>query len=192
MNPAISLHMDVLAPGRLESIALGNAPIVPPDSVIKTFSYIPGTKIDFVITQDKDGLAPNSFIVRNGEWSKFFLDSWFDPIYRSYNFQKAESHALEHIVQYVNLLIVSSLLHHKTNSRIETNREIRWHGTILAKLAVVPQKFFNAYAIGPSNPEAGPYKEGDLVATFHNCDWLERSCIKEQREYLEYLEKVRT
>jgi hypothetical protein len=75
--------------------------------------------VDFVLTQDKEGLAGGSFMVRTGEWAKYFLDAWFDPLYRSYNFQKAESHALEHIVQ--------------------------WHGTVLAKLALVPQRLINSY-----------------------------------------------
>jgi mannan polymerase II complex MNN11 subunit len=99
MNPSLALHTSLLTPAKLESLMITNAPVVPPDSVIKTFSNLKGDRIDFVVTQDKDGLAPSSFVVRNGEWAKFFLDSWFDPIYRSYNFQKAESHALEHIVQ---------------------------------------------------------------------------------------------
>lgn len=100
-NSAISLESHLLSPSRLEKLMIVNAPVVPPDSVIKTFANLKGDRIDFVVTQDKDGLAPSSFIVRNGEWAKYFLDAWFDPIYRSYNFQKAESHALEHIVQYV-------------------------------------------------------------------------------------------
>ena len=99
MNMDIPLHTAVLTPTKLESYMLTNAPVVPPECVIKTFSNLKGDRIDFVITQDKDGLAPSSFVVRNGEWAKFFLDAWFDPIYRSYNFQKAEYHALEHIVQ---------------------------------------------------------------------------------------------
>ena len=79
---------------RLESLMLKDIPVVPPDSVIKTFSHLRGNQVDLVLTQDDDGLAPSSMIVRQGEWAKFFLDSWFDPIYRSYNFQKAEVHAL--------------------------------------------------------------------------------------------------
>ena len=79
---------------RLESLMIRDQPIVPPDSVIKTFSHLKGNQIDFVLTQDKEGLAEGSFIIRRGEWSKFFLDTWFDPLYRSYNFQKAETHAL--------------------------------------------------------------------------------------------------
>jgi mannan polymerase II complex MNN11 subunit len=101
MNPSTPLHASLLAPTKLEAAMITNAPVVPPDSVIKTFSNLKGDRIDFVVAQDKDGLAPSSFVVRNGEWAKYFLDVWFDPIYRSYNFQKAEYHALEHIVQYV-------------------------------------------------------------------------------------------
>jgi len=79
---------------RLESLMIKDQSIVPPDSVIKTFGHLKGRQVDFVLTQDADGLAPGSFIVRRGDWSKFFLDTWFDPLYRSYNFQKADTHAL--------------------------------------------------------------------------------------------------
>ncbi|KAF1836870.1 alpha-1,6-mannosyltransferas-like protein subunit [Decorospora gaudefroyi] len=163
MNPSIPLHTSVLAPPKLESLMISNAPVVPPDSVIKTFSNLKGDRIDFIVTQDKDGLAPSSFVIRNGEWAKFFLDAWFDPIYRSYNFQKAETHALEHIVQ--------------------------WHGTILAKLAIVPQNILNAYASGPASDTNGSFNEGDLVANFPGCDRDARDCFKEQHAYWEILEQ---
>ncbi|KAF1360032.1 alpha-1,6-mannosyltransferas-like protein subunit [Lizonia empirigonia] len=164
MAPEIDLQAHLLAPAQLEKLMITNAPVVPPDSVIKTFGNLKGNRIDFVIAQDKEGLAPTSFIVRNGEWAKFFLDSWFDPIYRSYNFQKAESHALEHIVQ--------------------------WHGTILAKLAMVPQSLLNAYVAGPHAPD-GLYKEGHLVANFPACDKDGRDCAKEQQPFFEALERKR-
>ena len=83
---------------RLEELMIRDHPIVPPDSVIKTFPHLKGSDIDFVLTQDKEGLAQGSFIIRKGEWSKFFLDTWFDPLYRSYNFQKADTHALVSIL----------------------------------------------------------------------------------------------
>ncbi|KAF1944262.1 alpha-1,6-mannosyltransferas-like protein subunit [Clathrospora elynae] len=165
MTPAVPIHTHLLSPAKLESFMITNAPVVPPDSVIKTFSNLKGDRIDFVVTQDKDGLAPSSFVIRNGEWAKFFLDSWFDPIYRSYNFQKAESHALEHIVQ--------------------------WHGTILAKLAMVPQNLLNAYASGPASEKDGAFKEGDLVANFPGCDKDERNCAKEQEAYWAILEQAK-
>ena len=94
MNPALSLTSHIMAPQRLESLMLKDKPVVPPDSVIHTFSHIKGDKIDLILTQDGEGLCQESFILRQGEWAQFFLDIWFDPLYRSYNFQKAEGHAL--------------------------------------------------------------------------------------------------
>lgn len=94
MNPSLSLESHILEKSRLESIMLKDKPVVPPDSVIKTFSHLKGDKIDLVLTQDGEGLCQGSFILRRGDWARFFLDTWFDPLYRSYNFQKAEGHAL--------------------------------------------------------------------------------------------------
>ena len=119
MDPHEALETKVLEPRKLESLMIVDKPVVPPDSVIKTFSHLRGERVDFILTQDFEGLAGGSLLIRTGEWAKFFLDAWYDPLYRSYNFQKAEGHALEHIVQ--------------------------WHGTILAKLALVPQRVLNSY-----------------------------------------------
>lgn len=94
MNPEMTLEGEVMSPKKLESLMIRDQPVVPPDSVIKTFPHLKGTNIDFVLTQDKDGLSQGSFVIRKGDWAKFFLDTWFDPLYRSYNFQKAETHAL--------------------------------------------------------------------------------------------------
>lgn len=94
MNPAKTVEHSIMDARKLEGMMLKNQPIVPPDSVIKTFPNLKGAYIDLVLTQDKEGLSQGSFIVRRGEWSKFFLDTWFDPLYRSYNFQKADTHAL--------------------------------------------------------------------------------------------------
>lgn len=94
MNPELKIESHIMDPKRLESLMIKDQPVVPPDSVIKTFAHLKGAKVDFVLTQDRDGLSHGSFILRNGDWSKFFLDTWFDPLYRSYNFQKADLHAL--------------------------------------------------------------------------------------------------
>ncbi len=94
MNPDKTVESEIMNPKKLESLMIKDQPIVPPDSVIKTFPHLKGANIDFVLTQDKEGLSQGSFIIRKGEWSRFFLDTWFDPLYRSYNFQKADTHAL--------------------------------------------------------------------------------------------------
>lgn len=89
-----SLESLFLKADKIESLMIKDHPVVPPDSIIKTFPHLKGNDIDFVLTQDREGLSAGSFFVRNGEWAKFFIDTWFDPLYRSYNFQKAEGHAL--------------------------------------------------------------------------------------------------
>lgn len=94
MNFQLSIENHVMKESRLESLMIKDFPVVPPDSIIKTFSHLKGQDVDFVLTQDKEGLSAGSFIVRNGDWARFFLETWFDPLYRSYNFQKAETHAL--------------------------------------------------------------------------------------------------
>ncbi|KAF2090269.1 glycosyltransferase family 34 protein [Saccharata proteae CBS 121410] len=144
-NPSLSVESHIMEKSRLEELMIVGLPVVPPDSVIKTFAHLKGDDIDLVLTQDKEGLCEQSFIVRRGEWAKYFLDAWFDPLYRSYNFQKAEAHALEHIVQ--------------------------WHGTILAKLALIPQRTMNSYTRDTTGKNAdGMYDDGDFIASFPGCD----------------------
>jgi mannan polymerase II complex MNN11 subunit len=94
MDPSLSLHSHILNPPRLASLILKDIPVVPPDSVIHTFSHLKPEKVDFVLTQDAESLCSDSFLLRRGDWARFFLDSWGDLLYRKYNFQKAEKHAL--------------------------------------------------------------------------------------------------
>ncbi|KAL1635607.1 putative alpha-1,6-mannosyltransferase mnn11 [Neofusicoccum ribis] len=144
VNPELSIEEHIMKKSRLEDLMIVGLPVVPPDSVIKTFAHLSGDSIDLVLTQDAENLCQNSFIIRRGEWAKFFLDAWYDPLYRSYNFQRAEGHALEHIVQ--------------------------WHGTILAKLALVPQRIMNAYTRSEDGDNKDSmYQEGDFIAAFPNC-----------------------
>jgi mannan polymerase II complex MNN11 subunit len=94
MNPQLTIEDYVMKPSKLESLMIKDYPVVPPDSIIKTFSHLKAQDVDLVVTQDKEGLSAGSFVLRNGDWAKFFLETWFDPLYRSYNFQRAETHAL--------------------------------------------------------------------------------------------------
>lgn len=170
MNPKISLTSHVMDKKRLESIMLRDKPVVPPDSVIRTFTHLKGDKVDLVLTQDAEGLCQGSFVLRRGEWAKFFLDTWFDPLYRSYNFQKAEAHALEHVVQ--------------------------WHPTILTKLALVPQTLINSYGVDIASRGGKEvlYKEGEFVVRLVGCELdATRYCEKEfdmyYQQWKSYLNK---
>lgn len=101
MDPTLPLGAHILDQKKLDSLMIKDVPVVPPDSVIKTFSHLSAADVDLVITQDGENLSPGSFILKKGDWAKFFLDVWFDPLYRSYNFAKAEMHAL---VRYMPLI----------------------------------------------------------------------------------------
>ncbi|KAK0705364.1 glycosyltransferase family 34 protein [Lasiosphaeris hirsuta] len=140
MNPLLKIEDHVMKSSRLEELMIKDHPVVPPDSIIKTFSHLRGQDVDFVLTQDKEGLSAGSFVIRNGDWAKFFLETWFDPLYRSYNFQKAETHALEHIVQ--------------------------WHPTILARLALVDQRIINSYS---KDTKGQGWQPGDIAVRFSDC-----------------------
>lgn len=94
MSPSKSLGSHVLEKQRLESLMLKEVSVVPPDSIIKTFSHVHPEDVDLIITTDNEDMSPGSFVLRQGDFAKFFLDLWFDPLYRSYNFAKAETHVL--------------------------------------------------------------------------------------------------
>lgn len=94
MNPSKSFHSHILEKSELESRMLKDVSVIPPDSVIKTFSHLKASDIDLIITRDKEDLNPGSFVLRQGDFASFFLDLWFDPLFRAYNYAKAEVHAL--------------------------------------------------------------------------------------------------
>lgn len=178
-NLSLSLHSHVFS--KLPDLMLKDIPVVPPDSVIHTFSHLKPSQVYLILTQDKDNVSPSSFILRNtgtvpvtsdqpkDTWSQYFLDAWFDPLYRSYAFQKAENHALEHLVQ--------------------------WHPTLLAKLAIVEQRVLNSYSpkslAEDTNPDTSNaadrsiWQTGDLVINFKDCaQFKERDCMAEMKQYL--------
>lgn len=179
MNPAVSLYDQIFE--NLTNLMQKDIPVVPPDSVIRTFSHLKPSQAYLIITQDLDNVAHTSFILRNtaaipvpagqpkDNWAHYFLDAWFDPLYRAYAFQKAENHALEHIIQ--------------------------WHPTLLAKLVMVKQRLLNSYNFQPKKSADGSvrthdskYQTGDLLVNFIGCyDDKERECEKEiKHRYVEW------
>lgn len=94
MNPNESLESRFLNKRRLESLMRRDVSVVPPDSIIKTFCHLHSEDIDLIFTHDAEDLSTGSFVIRQGDFARFLLDTWFDPLYRSYNFAKAETHSL--------------------------------------------------------------------------------------------------
>lgn len=94
MNPTVHIQSAILAPKVLGPMMLRDVAIVPPESVIKTYRHTPAERINFILTQDHDGLNPGSYLIRQGTWARYFLDVWMDPIFKSYTFQRADQGAL--------------------------------------------------------------------------------------------------
>ncbi len=94
MNPARRVEDQLVQPRVLESLMIRDYPIVPPDSIIRTFAHLKGEDAKFIVSQDNDGLVSDSMVLKNGDWAKFLAEVWLDPLYRSYNFEKAQRHAL--------------------------------------------------------------------------------------------------
>ncbi|KAH7319656.1 glycosyltransferase family 34 protein [Stachybotrys elegans] len=157
MDPSKSLEEQFLEPRKLEGLMIKDYPVVPPDSIIKTSDHLTGEGAAMIISQDIDGLVTDSVIVRNGEFGKFLVEAWLGPLYRSYNFQKAERHTMEHIVQ--------------------------WHPTILSKLALIPQRTLASY----TRTDMGDvYQAGDFVVMFPGCQPTgDKSCEAESANYLQ-------
>ena len=174
-SPSLSLSTHIFS--NLSSLMQKDIPVVPPDSVIHTFSHLTPRSAHLILSQDMDNLAHTSFLLRStpptssstDNWAHYFLDAWFDPLYRAYNFQKAENHALEHIVQ--------------------------WHPTILAKLVLIPQRTMNSYNFatspmvmddrtGEKRSHDSMWQQGDLVVNLKGCDTMEgRDCEEEMQGY---------
>lgn len=98
MDPKVSIHRDIMARDNLNKVMIRNQPVVLPDSIIKTWRQLSPDQVDLVLTQDKGGMSHESMVLRNGEWAEFFLDTWYDPLIKSYNFKKAELHALVSLI----------------------------------------------------------------------------------------------
>ena len=62
---------------------------------------------------------------------------------------------------------------------------VQWHPTILARLALVPQRTINAYSRDSQDAAAdGTYRDGDFVIRFIGCDSdPKRSCETEMDVY---------
>lgn len=98
MDPKVSIHRDIMSRDHLDKAMIRGQSVALPDSVIKTWRQLSADQVDLVLTQDKGGMSHESMILRNGDWAEFFLDTWYDPLIKSYNFKKAELHALVSLI----------------------------------------------------------------------------------------------
>ncbi|KAK6528348.1 hypothetical protein TWF281_009591 [Arthrobotrys megalospora] len=211
INMDLDLESHILSKPRLGNLMLRDQPVIPPESIIKTFKRQNADDIQFIITQDGKSVKSDSFIIRRRKdemgWGKkkhkggkkgatmfgyYLLDLWFDPLYRFYHFKEGETSALEHLIQ--------------------------WHPTILAKLAIIPQRVMLSYPVAaggnsPANKGKGDkdakaknegeeirakyagagFESGDFVVHFEKCGDVEKdkACMKEFERYWKMTEKYK-
>ncbi|BFZ58180.1 putative alpha-1,6-mannosyltransferase mnn11 [Savitreella phatthalungensis] len=156
MDHSINLRQTVLEDHRLDKLMQRNTPIVPPDSLIRTDKTMTPKDVSLVISHDHAGLTTHSFVLRNDDFSRYLLDLWNAPLYRSYNYDRQETAALEHIEQ--------------------------WHYTILARTASVPKRVLAGYLRGQ---EDETFRTGDFVLTLDGCRAPGRSCEQEFVQHLQ-------
>lgn len=80
MDTKTSMFDHILDADRLDQLALRDTPIVPPDSVIRTLKATSADSIQFILSQDHQGLNTKSFLLRNGDFAKYLLDTWNEPV----------------------------------------------------------------------------------------------------------------
>ena len=164
MNPSIPLHTHYLSPASLLALPLRDVPVFPPETTIRTLTLRaqPISQIGLILSHGGGILHTGSIILRRGDYAKFILDSWNDPLVRSYGFAGEDHQALEHLVQ--------------------------WHPTTLEGLAVMPKRSLLSFGIASGDDEQ--YHEGDFVVHLDGCplscndlmcrcDEVGRSCEKE-------------
>lgn len=80
MDTHLCLTDHILNPERLDHLMLKDEPIVPPDSVIRTLKTATADSIQFILSQDHSGLNTKSFLLKNGDFAKYLLDTWAEPV----------------------------------------------------------------------------------------------------------------
>jgi mannan polymerase II complex MNN11 subunit len=75
-----------------------------------------------------------------------------------------------------------------TGLLMDTNR---WHGTLLAKIALIPQSLMNSYTDKDAHLASGKglWNEGDFMVSFPDCDSAGRSCKNEMDLWFKVAEK---
>ena len=137
MNPSIPLHTHYLSSASLTARPLRDVPVFPPEATVRTptLRTQPVSQISLILSHGGGILHTGSIILRRGDYADFLLDSWNDPLVRSYGFPGEAHQALEHLVQ--------------------------WHSTILEGLAVMPKRSLLSFGVAAGDDEQ--YHEGDFV-----------------------------
>ncbi|ODV88652.1 glycosyltransferase family 34 protein, partial [Tortispora caseinolytica NRRL Y-17796] len=161
MDEQKDIYDHILKPEALEKVIRRNAPLVPVEYGINTHQFTSVDTIRLIIAQSVTGMLTSSFVLVNDDFASYFLDIWFDRLYRSHSdFANSESRTLSHI--------------------------LLWHRTVLERTALVSTK-----ALASLSQSFAPYDlytEGDFVLSLEGCLGRE-SCLEEFDKYWTLLEQ---
>ncbi|WBW73817.1 alpha-1,2-galactosyltransferase Gmh1 [Schizosaccharomyces osmophilus] len=114
--------------------------------------------IEYLISEDHNGVNAGSFLVKNTETMALFMDLLTEPTLVDYK-------VVRHEQDLIGLMI------HR-------------HPQLAAKFGILPQRYLNAYPHAPPEME---YHPGDLLVHFAGC-WVENKCMTLWEEFKQKLE----
>ncbi|KAF1808598.1 galactosyl transferase, partial [Eremomyces bilateralis CBS 781.70] len=133
------------------------------------WSAIPGARtraeadwqtMDFLISQDQNGLNAGSFLIRRSAWSKMLLDMWGDPLLREQDWVGKEQDALLHLVKN--------------------------HAVIRKNIGLIQQRTINGYSEGDGDMG---WQVGDIAVHFAGC-WVADVCAERWAQFWEIRGRV--
>src|SRR5262245_37734105 len=137
MNPTVPIHTQYVSPSSLLSLPLRETPVVPSDTRVRTLSLRnqPIAQLGLLLSHGRGILHTGSLLLRRGDYAEFVLDSWNDPLARTYQFPGGVHQMFEHLVGL--------------------------HRTILEGVGVLPKRSIVSFGVGAGDDEQ--YHEGDFV-----------------------------
>lgn len=157
MEPQVDLLHSLLPNEKLSKEMQRDVPILRFENThIRTYQNSRVEDISMVFTRNSHGVSTDSFIFRNNLYSRIWLETWSDPLYRTFNRFQNEEQALGHLILWhPQFLVRSSIINPK------------WLSTIYNKDTSFDE-IWN---------EVGYVKDDFVVAL--SCDFAAESCKRE-------------
>ncbi|CAA89961.1 alpha-1,2-galactosyltransferase Gmh1 [Schizosaccharomyces pombe] len=159
MNKNLSLQELFLSPAMLQKSLLREQPIINSFGE-DNFRITPAAyskemieQIQFLISQDHNGLNAGSFLVRNSRSIALLMDLLTDP-------SLADAGVVRHEQDLIGYFIQK-------------------HSQVASMVGILPQRFINAFHEGPPTMQ---WQEGDLALHFAGC-WVENKCAELWTKY---------
>lgn len=82
MDTQVSLTKHILSSDKLGGLVLRDVPIGAPGSLIRTLKAASVDSAQLILSHDHSGLNTKSFVLKNGDFMRYLLDAWTEPVSR--------------------------------------------------------------------------------------------------------------